>query len=132
MTKSIVGAGLGQANANIESSSITTIQTSGTIADDNSNHIIVADSSQIRVGDEIFGHNVSAFTGITGEGQREESMLQQSMDLIITLSAPNNGSSRKPYSKEIANTYTFQRVAIQDTNDTLSVFPMAYSTVASC
>jgi len=130
MTKSIVGAGLGQANANVELSSITTIQTSGTIADDNSNHIIVADSSQIRVGDEAFGHNLSAFTGITGEGERRVHVTAINGS-NITLSAPNNGSSRKPYSKEIANTYTFQRAAIQDTNDTLSVFPAAYSTVAS-
>ncbi|RPG96188.1 MAG: DUF4815 domain-containing protein [Candidatus Pelagibacter sp. TMED165] len=130
MTKSIIGAGLGQANANVELSSITTIQTSGTIVDDNSNHIIVADSSQIRVGDEVFGHNLSAFTGITGEGERRVHVTAINGS-NITLSAPNNGSSRKPYSKEIANTYTFQRAAIQDTNDTLSVFPAAYSTVAS-
>ena len=131
MTKSIVGTSLlASANANIESSSITTIQTSGTIADDNSNHIIVADSSQIRIGDEIFGHNVSAFTGITGESERRIHVTAINGS-NLTLSAPNNGSSRKPFSKEVANTYTFRRAAIQDTNDTLSVFPAAYSTVAS-
>ena len=131
MAKSVIGTELSgglAANSNVESSSITTIQTPGTIVN-NSDHLIVSDADGIQIGDEVFGHNVSSFTGITGETERSIHVTAIAGS-NLTLSAPVNGSLQKPFSKESTNTYTFKRSTLQESNETASVFPGAYATVA--
>ncbi len=119
LTKHIKGMQSGNANCNIHSTSIQTFETTGTVVN-NSQHIVVSNPSSIRIGDEVFGHNVS------------EDRFSTSRHVFVTSKVGSNISlSNTVISNSISNTYTFQRAVLSDTNQDVAVFEGTYDVVSS-
>ena len=107
------------ANCNIASLSVTTHETSGVVVN-NTQHLIVSNPTGIRIGDEVFGHNVS-----------EDLRSNERRVYVTDIQGSNIALTNTSVSKETTNNFTFRRATFTNTNKDIGVFEASYDVISS-
>ena len=128
LTKSIV-ANSG-ANVNVHSTSISTLETTAVISN-STNNIIVSNPTGIRVGDEVFGENVSNLKGAataTGHATDRGVFVTSIIGSNVTLSNTVRSGIGQPAGTTdgVTRNYLFQRAEFRDAKKETSIIKGGY------
>ena len=107
------------ANCNVQSLSIVTHETAGSVVNA-TQHLLVSNPTGIRIGDEVFGHNVS-----------EDLYSNERRVYVTDIQGSNIALTNTSVSKETTNNFTFRRATFTDTNKDIGVFESSYDVISS-
>lgn len=132
LTKTIQGtaeSGTANANCNVYSTSVITKLTSGYIMN-STNNIIVTDPTNIQVGDEVFGFNISNSSTSTERRiyvvAKEGSNLELSNTMVSGPTGLGTGFVDSPGTDGNERPIEFRRAVFSDTRDDRAVFTGTY------